>query len=112
MEYIYELMEKEINQLLSKIKTCESLELKAELIGNKTLLEHSISLLKKCEEHNICAGSIFTKLPKKICDSPSSEYRIIEDSETDDSKYWTEVEIEGRQYRNVRPGEGDVIIEL
>ncbi|MCW8875639.1 MAG: hypothetical protein OQJ89_12235 [Kangiellaceae bacterium] len=74
---IYELMEKEINELLSKIKTRESFELKADLIGNKTLLEHSIRLLKKCDEHNICAGSVFTKLPKKICDLSTELLKMV-----------------------------------
>ncbi|TQV88291.1 hypothetical protein [Aliikangiella coralliicola] len=112
MEFIYELLEKEVGKLLSKIKVCENLEEKAELIGKKNLAEHSIRLLKKCDENGVGAGSIFTKLPRKVCDSPSSDYRIIEDLETDDNKYWTEVNIEGKRLGNVRLGEGDVVIEL
>lgn len=112
MEYIYEFMEKELNSLQSQITTCEHLEQKAELIAKKTLVEHSIRLLKKCDKYGVCSGSIFTKLPSKICDSPSSDYRIIEDCETDDNKHWTEVEIKDKQFGNVRLGEGDVVIEL
>ena len=112
MEHVYKLLEKELEALTEKIKICESLEQKAELIGNKNLVDHSLRLLKKCEQHDIRAGSIFTKLPPKKCDSPSCDYRIIEDGETDDPKYWYEVEISGKQYGSVRLHEGDVVIEL
>ena len=112
MEYIYDLLENELNALIPQIKASESLEEKADLIGKKTLIEHSIRLLKKCDENGVCAGSLFTKLPSKICDSPSSDYRIIEDGESDDNKYWTEIEIKDKQFGNVRLGEGDVVIEL
>ena len=61
--------------------------------------------------NGIAAGSIFTKLPQKQCDSPSSEYRIIEDGETDDPQYWKEVKIKNKQFNCVRLGEGDVVIE-
>ena|SRR5579871_2899949 len=31
--------------------------------------------------------------------SPSSEYRLVEDHETDDHKYWTEIVIDGARVR-------------
>lgn len=111
MEFVYQILEKELSSLVEKIPGCDSLEMKAKLIGNKNLIEHSIKLLKKCDKHGIAAGSIFTKLPQKQCDSPSSEYRIIEDGETDDPEYWQEVAIENKQFNCVRLGEGDVVIE-
>lgn len=111
MEYVYKTLEKEISALTKQIKECEVIEEKAELIGNKTLLEHSVKLLRKCDENGIYAGSVFTKLPKKKCDSPSSDYRIVEDGETDNPQSWWEVEIESKQDKHVRLGEGDVVIE-
>lgn len=112
MEFVYKLLEKESETLLEKITACVDIEEKAELIGNKNLLEHSIRLLKKCDEFDICAGSVFTKLPQKMCNSPSSEYRIVEDGETEDKKYWEEVQVNGKQFNCVRLSEGDVVIEL
>ena len=112
MEYVYKILETELEALKEKIRSCTNLEQKAELIGNKNLAEHSLKLLKKCEANDIRAGSIFTKLPLKKCDTPSCDYRIIEDGETDDPAHWYEVEIEGKQFGNVRLHEGDVVIEL
>lgn len=112
MDYVYKLLESEILKVVSDVQCCTDIEEKAELIGNKNLLEHSLKLLRKCEEHDVRAGSIFTKLPRKQCDSPSSDYRVVEDGETDDPKYWCEVKIEGKKFGNVRLGEGDVVIEL
>lgn len=66
---------------------------------------HSVKLLRKCDENGICAGALFTKLPQKKCDTPSSEYRIIEDGETDNPQCWQEVEIENKKYGHVRLGE-------
>ena len=111
MEYVYQILEREISDLTDAISNCDELEKKAELIGNKVLIEHSVKLLKKCDDYGVFAGSIFTKLPQKLCDTPSSEYRIIEDGEVDDPQYWTEVNIEGKEFNCVRLGEGDVVIE-
>ncbi len=111
MEYVYQILAKEILALVDELPRCNDIEKKAELIGNKNLLEHAIKLLKKCDQHGIYAGAIFTKLPKKLSDTPSSEYRIIEDGEKDDPQYWQEVVIEGKPDNSVRLGEGDVVIE-
>ena len=112
MDYVYKLLEDEISKTVLAIQSCIEIPEKAELIGNKNLLEHSLNLLKKCEEYDVRAGSIFTKLPQKQCDSPSCDYRIVEDGETDDPKYWYEVKLEAKKFGNVRLGEGDVVIEL
>lgn len=112
MEYVYKILENERDALEQKISACTKLEEKAELIGNKNLIEHSIKLLKKCEVNDIRSDSIFTKLPPKQCDTPSCDYRIVEDGETDDPSQWYEVKIEGKRFGCVRLHEGDVIIEL
>jgi hypothetical protein len=104
MEIVYQILENELSSFVEKISSCDNLEEKAELIGNKNLIEHSIKLLKKCDSYGIVAGSIFTKLPQKHCDSPSSEYRIVEDGETDDPQYWQEVNIENKQFNCVCSG--------
>lgn len=112
MEYVYKTLENEISHLVEEITQCSDVEKKAELIGNKILLEHSINLLKKCDEYGVCAGSLFTKLPPAKVSTPSSDYRVVEDYESDDSKYWKEVTIESRPFKCVRLSEGDVVIEI
>ena len=112
MEYVYKILENDLKTLNKQISVCTNIEEKAELIGNKNLIEHSIKLLKKCEANDISAGSIFTKLPPKQCDTPSCDYRIIEDGETDNPAHWYEVQIKSKQYGCVRLHEGDIVIEL
>ena len=112
MNYVYHHLEKERDRLVSKIKVCEDLETKAELIGNKNLVEYAINLLRKCEDFDVKPSSIFTKLPEQACQSPSSDYRIMEDCETEDSKCWVEAKVEGRQFNQVRLNQGDVVIEI
>ena len=112
MDYIYKLLEKEKTRLLETIKECSDLEKKAELVGNKNLIEYSLYLLKKCEQFEIKPKSIFTKLPKQVCQSPSSDYRIVEDCETDDPKWWIEAKIESKRLNCVRLHQGDVVIEV
>ncbi len=109
MKYVYDLLEKERERLLEEIKSCDSLEMKAGLIGIKNLVEYSSALLKKYEEYDVKLKSVFTKLPDQKVRTPGSEYRIIEDYESDDNKYWEEVICSCKQ---VRLHEGDVIIEV
>jgi hypothetical protein len=110
MEYVYQLLSNEIDHILEQIKGCPNIEEKTVLIGNKNLLNYSIRLLKKCEEYEIKPSSIFTQLPAQKCQSPSSDYRIVEDCETEDPQWWVEVEIEVRNFHHVRLHEGDVVI--
>lgn len=77
MEYVYKILQAYLNSLKEKIAAYTELEKKAELIGNKNLVEHSLNLLQKCEANDIRAGSIFTKLPAKQCDTPSCEYSVV-----------------------------------
>ncbi len=46
-------------------------------------------------------------LPAPETRTPSSEFRIMEDQETDDRRHWTEVTIDGSP---VRPGAGWVLV--
>lgn len=87
------------------------IEQKAELIGYKNSIVYAMKLLKKCEQHSIKPSSIFTTLPEQLCQTPSSEYRIVEDCETDDPQSWIEVNIKSAKYGQLRLHEGDVVIE-
>ena len=112
MNYVYNHLEKERDRLGSEIQACKDLKTKAELIGNKNLVESAINLLRKCEDFDVKASSIFTKLPEQVCQSPSSDYRIMEDCETENSEHWVEAKVEGRQSNQVRLNQGDVVIEI
>ena len=46
-------------------------------------------------------------LPEPETRTPSSEFRIMEDHETDERRHWTEVTIDGA---HVRPGTGWVLL--
>lgn len=90
-------------------------EIEAELKSNSNAdLTKKIDQFRKAkkwliigQELNINSDSKFHKLPTTITKTPSSEYRLIEDHESDDRTNWTEVIIEGKQ---IRPSEGDYII--
>ncbi len=110
MNYVFELLDKERLALESAIPTATSLEDKAALIGNKNAVVYAMKLLQKCEHHGIKPSSRFTTLPTQQCRTPSSEYRIVEDGETDDPQYWQEVRIDGGG--QVRLHEDDVVIEI
>ena len=102
---VYTLLTFEVNRTVEELKSVTDLETKASLIEYKNQIDYSLSLLKKCEEFDIRPSSIFNKLPIQKTRTPSSDYRIVEDHETDDQNYWTEVDFDLRLH------EGDVIIE-
>ncbi len=113
LEYVYQLFSKELAHVREQIEECRDLEQKATLIGNKNLLNYSIKLLKKCEKYGIHPNSIFTQLPAQKCESPSSDYRIVEDCETEDRRWWVEVNVEiGGTLFDVRLHGGDVVIQV
>lgn len=111
MDIVYKTLEKERSKILEQISSCNNIEDKTELISNKKLIENAIQLLKKCHDYGISTNAIFTKLPQKQCDTPSSEYRIVEDGETDNPQHWHEVSIENKPFNHVRLGEGDIVVE-
>ena len=104
-------MENERDRVLASIQECVDVDRKAELIGNKILLEHSLALPRRCEEFDINPKSIFTRLPEQHCGAHSSDYRIMDDCETEDRKWWCEAKIEGRQFDRIRLSQGDVVIQ-
>lgn len=58
-------------------------------------VEHAIGCLRICDINNIGPNSKVIELPTQIYQTPSSEYRIIEDCETEDRKYWVEPKVNG-----------------
>ncbi|WP_061250164.1 hypothetical protein [Leptospira alstonii] len=78
----------------------ESLLLKKEL-------DKAIIWLIKGEEHNIDPNKEILILPEVRTQTPSSEFRIIEDHESDKALNWTEIEIGNKK---IRPSPGSWLI--
>ena len=69
----------------------------------------AIRWLELGQELNIDPKSKTSLLPWTETQSPSSEFRIIEDHESDDPNHWTEIKIKGKEFR---PSPGDLIIQI
>ena len=63
--------------------------------------------MKKGEQFQIDPKSELYELPEQKTPTPSSEFRIIEDHESDDEQYWKELDFNGKQ---LRPVPGDLIL--
>lgn len=110
MNHVYQLLEQEIEKLSIQITACEIPIDKVELIGQKIEIEHALKLLHKCEAAGVLAGGIFTKLPAPQVET--SDYRLVEDGESDNPVHWFEVNIDSKAYGKLYLKEGDVVIEL
>lgn len=108
MDYVYKVLQKEEEKINEMIQVDLETQKKAELIGKKNLIQYSISLLKKCDLYDIKPRSVFWRLPERLCESPSSEYRILEDCETEKREHWHEVLFDGKR---IRLRHNDIIIE-
>jgi hypothetical protein len=80
----------------------------ADLINLKTEIELAVGRLELCEKWGIYPKSIIRALPQQKCQTPSSDYRIVEDCETNDRQWWLEADFDGQQFRF---HQGDLIIE-
>ena len=80
----------------------------ADLIALKTEIEAAIGRLELCERWGITSKSMVRELPIQKTRSPSSEYRIMEDCETENRALWVEADFQGRKRRF---NEGDLIIQ-
>jgi hypothetical protein len=101
LKYIRELLEKEKAALELQLKSVEDLTKKADLIGKINLIRFSQELLRRCFEYNVLPRNIWRKVP--MPDHQYSEYRLMQDFETEDRKSWEEVP-------NFRLHGGEVII--
>lgn len=94
---------------LSQVTEFSSTEEKAEHIGLMNRIDTAIAQLPLCEKHRITGGSWFCPLPEIPYHSYAPEYRIVDDSESDNPDWWREVEFEDRGI--VRLTGGDVVIK-
>jgi hypothetical protein len=75
----------------------------------KLQLDDAIACLRLCEKHQIRPDAMLVRLPEPQTRTPSSEYRVVEDQETDGREHWIEVMINGVP---LRPAPGSVVVEI
>lgn len=80
-----------------------------DVLAEKLEYDDAIAILEFAIKWNISSNAVVAKLPANKTSTPSSEYRIIEDHESDDRKWWTEVEVDNKA---IRPLEGSLILEM
>ncbi len=104
------MLESEIERLENALRGCLSREDKATLVTRIDQVRFGARLLRKCEEFGVLPSSNFTTLPQQTCQTPSSEYRVMEDVELEERRDWVEATKDGG--RQLRLHQGDVVIEL
>ncbi|MEM6845239.1 MAG: hypothetical protein AAF632_23705 [Bacteroidota bacterium] len=79
-----------------------------ELTHRKSEIDLAIKWLIRGQEFDVHPKSKIIELPYKKVQTPSSEYRIVEDCESDNPDLWMEVQVDGE---SIRPLPGSLIIE-
>ncbi|GJM61210.1 hypothetical protein [Persicobacter diffluens] len=100
---VIKILEREMGHITDQLRLNKS----ADLVEKKNELAGAIRWLKQGENFQIDPSSEFIVLPETLTNTPSSEYRLIEDHESDNQNRWTEVNIKGEI---VRPSPDDIII--
>jgi hypothetical protein len=73
----------------------------------KRQLDAAVLCLEFCQRHQIRPNSEVVVLPDTQTQTPLSNYRVLEDHETDKREHWVEVEVNGEPLQ-LYPG--DIII--
>lgn len=102
-ENIIEILKLESNKVVEKLRINNN----SESINDKKNIDNAIKWLKKGMENQINPDLNIIVIPEQATKTPSSEFRLIEDHESDDKKYWTEVKINDTE---LRPLTGDFLI--
>ncbi|MEM6272659.1 MAG: hypothetical protein AAF998_24820 [Bacteroidota bacterium] len=104
MEINYESLIRLLN--LESEKVIEQLRINNthELVIEKRNIDNGIKWLKKGMENQIDPNLHLHTLPEPATKTPSSAFRLVEDHESDDKNYWTEVKFNNAE---VRPMPGD-----
>lgn len=79
---------------------------KGAALTRKLDLERAIACLELCELHRVDPRGKVVLLPDPETSTPSSEFRVIEDHESDEPQHWVEILVDGEP---VRPSPGDAI---
>ena len=74
----------------------------------KLQLEEAIGCLQLCMRYAISSRSRVTQIPLPRTMSAASEFRLVEDHETDNRESWEEVRVDGE---TIRPLPKSIIVE-
>lgn len=77
------------------------------MIKRKDSLKKSMRLLHKLANFEVNPKAVIHELPLPECRGHFSEFRVIDDHETEDKEYWTEVVVDGSPIRAIV---GDLLI--
>ena len=102
-QYIIKILQLESDKVIEKLRKDNALE----FVNEKRNIDNAIKWLKKGMENQINPDLNIITIPKQTTETPSSEFRLIEDHESDDKKYWTEVKLNDT---SLRPVSGDFLI--
>ncbi|MFD2562880.1 hypothetical protein [Aquimarina rubra] len=101
--HVIKLLNSETNKIVEELR----IDSTKELVDRKKNINNAIKWLKKGMDNQINPDLNIIMIPEKITKTPSSEYRLIEDHESDERKYWTEVKLNNEE---LRPLTGDFLI--
>ena len=73
----------------------------------KRQLDDAVNCLQFCQRHQLRFNSEVTVLPNTQTRTPASNYRVLEDHETEARECWVELEINGKPL-HLYPG--DIVI--
>nr|WP_051033523.1 hypothetical protein [Acetivibrio cellulolyticus] len=100
---------------LQELRDCAIKELKQgknEFLKTKLELDRAISCLEFCMEHDLFSDNkekySVLELPLPEGTGYFSDYRIVDDCETEDKEFWRELKFEGKK---VFLSSGDIIIK-
>lgn len=68
-------------------------------LARKLELEDAVRCLVFCRAHGITSAARVTEIPETLTRTPSSEYRLMEDHETEDRSAWTALKTGGAEIR-------------
>jgi len=77
------------------------------LVRRKDSLVNSLRLLRQLSEYEVAPKAKIYSLPLPRSSGHFSEFRLLDDQETEDRIHWTELEIEGEPVRAIV---GDILI--
>ncbi len=98
-----ELLKQESKKIVEKLQDNKT----SELLHEKKNIDNAIKWLRKGMDNEVNPNLTIIKLPEQKTQTPSSEFRLIEDHESDDKKDWTEVKVDNKE---LRPTSNDFFI--
>ncbi|AVV52089.1 hypothetical protein [Leptospira santarosai] len=105
LDLVLNLLKKERDERIARLRQNVQTE---ENLNFKLQMDRAILCLEYCEKYKINPPTIKNTIELPILDTGWSDWRILNDCETDDRSYWIELTKEGRP---VYLSSGDLLIE-